>query len=56
MDMDKDKSTSGRKETMTHKLGDKVERLGEKLREKGATKLGNSVYRMGNKIEHSGEK
>ena len=50
-----DKNKSG-KESRTHKLGDKIERVGEKLKEKGARKLGDSVYRTGNKIEHSEDK
>jgi hypothetical protein len=53
--MDKNKNASGGKESLSHKVGDKIERMGEKLKHKGAGKLGASVYRAGNKIEHSGE-
>lgn len=42
-----------KKETVTHKVGDAIERAGEKLKDAGAEKLGNAVYRTGNKIEHS---
>lgn len=42
-------------ETLRHKVGDVIERAGEKLSEAGAEKLGRAVYRAGNKIEHSGE-
>jgi hypothetical protein len=42
---------------VTRKLGDKVERVGEKLKAAGARKMGRAIYRMGNKIEHiSGER
>ncbi len=53
--MDKNRNASDKKDSFSRKLGDKIERVGEKLREKGATKLGNAVYRAGDKIEHSGE-
>lgn len=48
------KSTT--KKSLTKRLGDKVERAGEKIRGMGATKLGNAVYRAGNKLEHSKDK
>lgn len=43
------------KESMTHKVGDAIERVGEKLQDMGAKKVGQAVYKAGNKIEHSGE-
>ena len=42
-----------KKEGFTHKVGDGVERLGEKISHAGASKLGNAIYKAGNKIEHS---
>ncbi|MGZ3652473.1 MAG: hypothetical protein ACXVB9_19400 [Bdellovibrionota bacterium] len=54
MEQNKDKMT--KKESFTHKAGDKIERVGQKLREKGATKLGDAIYKAGNKIEHSRDK
>jgi hypothetical protein len=58
MDMDMDKTVKQpesveNKRSVTSKLGDKVERVGEKLRNMGADKLGKAVYNTGNKIEHS---
>ncbi|MCC2679625.1 MAG: hypothetical protein K0R29_2201 [Pseudobdellovibrio sp.] len=44
---------STEKKSIAKRLGDKVERAGEKIRGMGATKLGNAVYRAGNKLEHS---
>ena len=41
------------KTSVTSKLGDKVERVGEKLKNMGADKLGGAVYNAGNKLEHS---
>ena len=48
-----DKSKKPADKTLTHKVGDRLERLGEKLKDKGYTKTGNAVYKTGNKIEHS---
>ncbi len=56
MDMDKKVNSSmpeEKRSSVTSKLGDKVERVGEKLKDMGADKLGNAVYNTGNKIEHS---
>ena len=44
---------SDTKPSLTRRLGDKIERVGEKLKDMGATKTGNAVYKVGNKIEHS---
>ena len=41
------------KTSMTKKLGDTVERVGEKLKDMGAHKAGTAVYNAGNKLEHS---
>lgn len=38
--------------SFTHRLGDKLERLGERISRNGNTKLGKKVYMIGNKIEH----
>ncbi len=40
-------------ETIAQKVGDVVERVGEKLKDMGAEKLGSAVYSAGNKLEHS---
>lgn len=42
-----------KKESFTHKVGDAIERLGEKVSDAGAKKLGQKIYQTGNKIEHS---
>ena len=42
-----------KEETVKHKLGDAIERVGEKLTDMGASKIGKAVYNSGNKIEHS---
>lgn len=42
-----------KKEPLTKKAGDKIERLGEKISNAGAEKVGKAVYNAGNKLEHS---
>lgn len=42
-------------ESFTKKLGDKIERAGEKISEK-APGLGGKVERLGDRIEHSEER
>ena len=47
------KDVNARKETIAHKVGDKIERVGEKISNAGATRLGNAVRNAGDKLEHS---
>ena len=42
-------------ESIAYKVGDVVERVGEKLKDMGANKIGSAVYNAGNKLEHSEE-
>jgi len=42
-----------KEENMKHKLGDAIERVGQKLSDVGASKIGKAVYNAGNKLEHS---
>ena len=49
----KNATQKSNKESLAHKVGDAIERVGEKLKDMGATKAGQAVYRAGNKIEHS---
>lgn len=44
------------KESFSHKVGDKIERTGEKLERAGAEKLGRAVSNAGDKIEHMKDK
>lgn len=46
------KSTTG-KESFTHRLGDMIERVGEKIANMGNKKIGKKIYDVGNKIEHT---
>ncbi len=48
-----DKTKKAEDKSFTRKAGDKIERVGEKLKKMGATKAGNAVYKAGNKLEHS---
>lgn len=41
-----------RKAGFSRKLGDAIERIGERLTRMGATRLGNKVYNAGDRIEH----
>lgn len=42
-----------KKEPLTKKAGDKLERFGEKVSKAGAQKIGNAISRAGDKLEHS---
>lgn len=42
-----------KKEPLTKKAGDKIERFGEKVSSTGAQKVGNAISRAGDKLEHS---
>lgn len=44
---------SGEKDSLRHKAGDKLERLGEKVSKAGLPKTGKAIYNAGNKLEHS---
>jgi hypothetical protein len=48
-------SSKAEKETLAHKAGDKIERLGEKVIKAGLPKTGKAIYNAGNKLEHSGK-
>lgn len=55
LNTDSELDKSSRKESISHKVGDKVERAGEKLKNAGAQTLGNAVYKAGNKLEHASD-
>lgn len=42
-----------KKEPLTKKVGDKIDRFGEKISSTGAQKVGNAISRVGEKLEHS---
>lgn len=44
--------TPKKEESLSHKVGDKIERLGEKVIKAGAPKLGKAIYNAGDKLEH----
>jgi hypothetical protein len=45
-----------KKESGFKKVGDAVEKLGDKIEHSGMKKLGDAVESLGDKIEHIGEK
>lgn len=49
-------NTHSKDEGVAHKVGDSLERLGEKVIKAGAPKLGKAIYNAGNKIEHMNDK
>ena len=54
---DINKQTPNQKdEGLAHKVGDTVEKLGEKITRAGAAKVGKFVYDTGDKIEHMNDK
>ncbi len=48
-------SSSSRKDSLFHKAGDILERLGEKITNTGAKKVGKAIYNAGNRLEHMGD-
>ena len=42
-----------KKENVSQKVGDFVERVGQKISDAGAKKVGNAIHNAGDKIEHS---
>lgn len=40
---------------LSKKVGDKIERAGQKISNAGATKVGNFISKMGDKLEHSSD-
>jgi hypothetical protein len=44
-----------RKSDFTRKLGDAIEKIGERLTKLGAAKLGNAVYNAGDRLEHKND-
>ena len=42
-------------ESVSKKVGDAVERTGEKITQAGAEKIGGAVKRAGDKLEHSSD-
>lgn len=40
---------------LSKKVGDKIERVGQKISNSGATKIGSFVSRMGDKLEHAND-
>jgi len=45
------KDVTGR-ESLTHRIGDMIERIGERIQRTGSVKLGRRVYEFGNRLEH----
>lgn len=45
-----------KKQPFTKKVGDKIDKLGEKVSNAGAQKIGNAISRAGDKLEHSQDK
>ncbi len=48
--------TPNKKNSIAHKAGDAIERVGEKITKAGAPSIGKAVYKAGDKLEHAGEK
>ncbi|RYZ64123.1 MAG: hypothetical protein EOP09_16465, partial [Proteobacteria bacterium] len=44
------------KKSVSHKVGDSIEKAGTKIANAGAEKIGNAVYKAGDKIEHMNDK
>ncbi|MBC7371540.1 MAG: hypothetical protein H7326_08250 [Bdellovibrionaceae bacterium] len=44
------------KKSVSHKVGNVIEKAGTKISQAGAEKLGKAVYKAGDKLEHSKDK
>ncbi len=44
------------KKSMSHRLGDSIERVGQKITDKGAPRVGEAVRKVGDKVEHLSDK
>jgi hypothetical protein len=44
------------KDSLSHKAGDKLERVGEKVSNAGFDKAGNAISNAGDKLEHMNDK
>ena len=40
---------------VSHKVGDTIEKVGQKISDAGANRVGNAIYNSGDKIEHSSD-
>lgn len=47
------KELKNKADNLTHKTGDAIERVGQKIQNAGAEKVGKAIYNAGDKIEHS---
>lgn len=41
-----------KKESMSHRLGGSIEKVGQKISDKGAPRFGEAVRKVGDKVEH----
>jgi predicted small secreted protein len=48
-------SSDAKHESVSHKIGDAIERLGHKISDAGAKGIGQAISSVGNKIEHAGD-
>lgn len=51
-----DRTNRNGKLTVQKRIGDAIERAGNKIERSGFKKLGDRIERLGDKIEHSGER
>lgn len=56
MEPNKNEKMKSDKSSVTHRVGDAVEKFGEKVAEKGFTKTGEAIHKMGDKVEHLQDK
>jgi hypothetical protein len=54
-DPQKPKNPNVKDDSISHKVGDTIERLGEKIIKAGAPKIGKAIYNAGDKLEHRNE-
>lgn len=50
------KDTVTGRESLSHRIGDMIERIGERIQRSGSTKLGRRIYEFGNRLEHRDER
>lgn len=54
--MNDNKMNAGSNDSFSKKVGDKIERVGDKVTDMGAPKVGNAIRNAGDKIEHMNDK
>lgn len=56
MEPNKQEKSKSDKSSVSYKVGDAVEKFGEKVADKGFKKTGDAIHKLGDKVEHLQDK